>query len=141
LTPDPFGNLRDWGPVLETLEELAHNGRLDECQDGLVRILRYPGNWRLREKALEQIPRIARPSPPLMNQVLHIAADDNLYFEVRILAVRALGSLIAQHRRLSSPPPAKVEPPVTETLRRLRSVPQPPRFQQALDACLHELAP
>ena len=141
MTPDPFGNLRDWGPVLETLEELAHNGRLDECQDGLVRILRYPGNWRLREEALKHIPRIARPGLPLINQVLHIVADDNLYFEVRILAARALVSLIEQHRRLSAPTPTPDEPPVAETLRRLRSVPQPPRFEQALDDCMQELAP
>jgi len=141
LTPDPFGNLRDWGPVLQTLEELAHNGRLDECQDGLIRILRYPGNWRLREEALKHIPRIARPSRPLMQQVLHIVADDNIYFEVRILAARALASLIAQHWRLSPPGPAPDEPPVAETLRRLRSVPQPPRFEQALEDCKQELAP
>lgn len=141
MTPDPFGNLRDWGPVLETLEELAHNGRLDECQDGLVRILRYSGNWRLREEALKHLPRVARPDPPLIHQVLHIVADDNLYFEVRIMAARALVSLVARHRRWSAPTPTPDEPPVAETLRRLRSVPQPPRFEQALDDCMQELAP
>lgn len=139
MTPDPFGNLRDWGPVLETLEELAQSGRLDECQAGLVRILRYPGNWRLREEALKHIPGIARPDRPLMEQVLHLVADDNLYFEVRILAARAMVNLVAQHRRSSAPTPAPDEPPVAETLRRLRSVPQPPRFEQALDDCLHQL--
>lgn len=137
MTSDPFGNLRDWGPVLDTLEELARNGNLDKCQDGLVRILRYPGNWRLREEALKHIPRIASPTRALMEQVLHIVADDNLYFEVRILAARALVSLLERHRRRSSPQFTIEELPVAETLRRLTSVPQPPHFQQALEACLN----
>ena len=66
-------------------------------------------------------------------------ADDNLYFEVRILAARALVALIEQHRRLSSPQFTMDELPVAETLRRLSSVPQPRHFQQAVDACLNEL--
>ncbi len=140
MTADPFGNLRDWGPVLDTLEQLFQNGRLDDCQPGLIRILRYQGNWRLREEALKRVVRIARPGRPLIDQVMHIVADDNLYYEVRILGARALVALMAQYRRLSpAGVPVAEELPVAEKLRHLLDVPQPPFFSQALHTCLHGL--
>jgi len=76
MTQDPFGNLREWGPVLELLDELESNGKLAECQRGLVRILRYKGNWRLREEVLKRIGGIPSPSDELAGQVLTILSDD-----------------------------------------------------------------
>ncbi len=49
MKKDPFGNLADYQPVLELVHDLADKGELAECQPGLIRILRYKGNWRLRE--------------------------------------------------------------------------------------------
>ena len=39
---DVFGSLLDWGHVMEQIVDLKNAGKLDEHQDGLSRILRYP---------------------------------------------------------------------------------------------------
>ena len=87
---DDFGNLRDWGSVMDRLERLRDEAVLDEHQAGLARILRYRGNWRLREAALEAIQYVKEPSDELLARVLDIVADQGLYREVRVLAARAL---------------------------------------------------
>ncbi len=63
---DLFGSLRDWGPVLELVDDLADNGQLAKCQPGLIRILRYKGNWRLREEVLKRVGEIKTPSSELV---------------------------------------------------------------------------
>ena len=94
MKPDPFGNLTDWGQVLETLDKLADSGRLAECQPGLIRILRFKGNWRLREELLKRVGEIKTPSRELADQVLSILADDNVYYDARIIAGDALVSTV-----------------------------------------------
>jgi len=91
---DLFGSLRDWGPVLELVDDLADNGQLAKCQPGLIRILRYKGNWRLREEVLKRVGEIKTPSSELVFQVLSILADDNIYYDVRILASEALIQMV-----------------------------------------------
>ena len=140
MTQDPFGNLRDWGPVLDLLEELVNSGRLDDCQTGLIRILRYQGNWRLREEALKMVGRIAHPGEKLVAQVLRIVADDNIYYEARILASQALSALAPNWRRQAVPPAATDVQAAADKIRQLLSTPQPPFFHQALSHCLQALA-
>ena len=94
MKQDPFGNLTDWGPVLDTFEVLADNGRLAECQPGLIRILRFKGNWRLREEVLKRVGKIQTPSRELVLQVLAILSDDNTYYDARIIAGDALVQLL-----------------------------------------------
>lgn len=53
---DVFGDLRAWGRVLGQIAELRKAKKLDEHQEGLTRILRYPSNWRLREEVLDVRP-------------------------------------------------------------------------------------
>ena len=129
MKDDPFGNLRDWGPVLELLDELARNGQLEECQRGLVRILRYKGNWRLREEVLKRIGGISPPSNELVDQMLTIFADDNIYYDARILASNALIQLLNNsHGSLHK----EFIPELRKVLDKLSKVPQPPIYADAI---------
>ena len=129
MEQDPFGNLTDWGPVLDTLGELADSGRLAECQPGLIRILRFKGNWRLREEVLKRIGEIKAPSRELVLQVLAILADDNIYYDARIMAGDALVQL------LKNGPADSAEDLIAtarKLVQKLKSTPQPPIFDEAL---------
>lgn len=41
MNQDIFGDLREWGVVLERLNDLKQSQKLDDYQEGLTRILRY----------------------------------------------------------------------------------------------------
>ena len=130
MKQDPFGNLTDWGPVLDTFDELADSGRLAECQPGLIRILRFKGNWRLREEVLKRVGEIQTPSREMVLQVLAILADDNTYYDARIIAGDALVQLLKNgpadsHEELTTAAKKLVD--------KLKSTPQPPFFDEALD--------
>jgi len=129
MTDDPFGNLRDWGPVLELLDELANSGKLAECQRGLVRILRYKGNWRLREEVLKRIGGISSPSNELVGQALTIFADDNIYYDARILASDALIKLLKNSQGSLH---QEVIPEIRKVIEKLSKLPQPPFYDNAI---------
>ena len=129
MKEDPFGNLREWGSVLEIFDRLSENGELTECQSGLIRILRYKGNWRLREVVLKCLGDIQTPSKELLLQVLTILSDDNIYYDARILAGDGLAVLLKNARDDFS---AKIVHNVIKTVEKLRSTPQPPFFEKAL---------
>lgn len=129
MQEDPFGNLTDWGSVLDLLEELGRNGGLAECQSGLVRILRYKGNWRLREEVLKRVGGISNPCAELIVQVVSILADDNIYYDARILASEALIQLMKNARGGF---PCDINLGVRKIAEKLRSTPQPPFFDAAL---------
>lgn len=134
---DPFGNLTDWGLVVDTLEDLANNGDLSQCQSGLVRILRYKGNWRLREEALKRIGEIQAPSDELVEQMLAILDDDNLYYDVRIIAGNSLVQL------LKRPQGGRADDRIKKAKKiigKLKSSPQPPFFEKAINRLHSELA-
>ncbi len=71
-------------------------------QRGLVRILRYKGNWLLREEVLKRIGGIPSPSDELAGQVLTILSDDNIYYEARVIASNALIGLLKNNQRLKT---------------------------------------
>lgn len=129
MTQDPFGNLGDWGPVLELIEDLADNGRLAECQPGLIRILRYKGNWRLREEVLKRIGEIQTPSEALISQALSIIADDNIYYDARILASDALIQLLKHTQGGFN---GEVNSRAQKIAKKLVRTPQPPFFDSAI---------
>ena len=132
MSGDPFGNLCDWGTVIETLDSLAANGQLAKCQDGVVRVLRFRGNWRLREEALKRIGGIAAPSAELVRQVNEIIHDDNLYYEVRILAANVL----VQFMKRNSFVGIDFLDELKSRMEELIAVPQPPYFMDSLKLCL-----
>ena len=129
MTHDPFGNLRDWGSVIDLLEELSGSGQLAKCQSGLVRILRYKGNWRLREEVLKRAGDIASPSDELVGQVITILDDDNVYYDARILASDALRKLLKNQK---SDLNRQFRDDVGSVVRKLTHTPQPPFFGEAL---------
>jgi hypothetical protein len=129
MRSDPFGNLRDWGPVLEQIHQLADEGNLGECQPGLIRILRYRDNWRLREEVLSRIGTIDNPDESMLNSILNTIADERLYFEARILACQAMEELM---KKSSTRLNTASQTDIVKTLKALCSTVQPPYFEQAL---------
>lgn len=85
-----FGNLDEWGRVLERLAELTRSGEIEQHQEDLAMLLRYPDNWRLREAALERVSAIRTPTNALIHEICRIMLNDRLYFHVRVLAAEAL---------------------------------------------------
>ena len=129
MQPDPFGNLKDWGPVLERIYKLADDGNLQECQPGLTRILRYRDNWKLREETLSRIGRINSPDDALVRQVLNISADENLYYEVRILACETMMEFLKNGANAFE---TEVKKEMRQTVENLLSSQHPPIFEQEL---------
>lgn len=135
MKQDPFGNLSDWGTVLDIFEEMAANGDLSECQPGLIRILRYKGNWRLREAVLNRVGEIQTPSDDLVHQVLAILDDDNIYYDARILAGNALSQLL---KNIPDDDGGDIRPKARKVLAKLKSTPQPPFFADTINRVFPE---
>ena len=136
MNHDPFGNLTDWGTVVEILDELTDNGKLAECQLGLIRILKYKGNWRLREEVLKRVGEIQTPSDELVYQVLSILADDNIYYDARILASDALIQIL---KNVQDGFDGEINMSARKVTERLRTTPQPPIFDNALKKLYSEI--
>jgi hypothetical protein len=137
MANDPFGNLNDWGPILETIEELAANGRLADHQTGLTRILRYKGNWRLREEVLKRVAAIETPSKELAFEVLALMADDNIYYDARILAGSALLPLLDNQGAAFR---NELHAAARKVVQKITSTPQPPFFEKAVEKVGQRLA-
>jgi hypothetical protein len=130
MSQDPFGNLEDWGRVLSTLKELTDQGRLDEAQDGITRLVRYRDNWRLRESALVAALILA------IGQVLE---DQGGFVDARILAARALGDLVGRQPRGTATPQTSTKA-LRALLRRQLESPEAPVLTRAIEAALQKLA-
>lgn len=89
-----FENLEEWGAALDRLEEWKKKRRLNEHQGEIVRLLRYRGNWQLREKAIEYARDIDQPVNELLMSLKGILTADDIYLEARVMAAAALGHLI-----------------------------------------------
>lgn len=139
MDKDPFGNLMEWGVVLDQLNDLELTGKLADCQAGLIRILRFKGNWRLREIVLKSVTKIETPKTELLAEVLNIIMDDNIYYEARILACEALQQTIKHCRSLQKDHEVLARVPIADKLNLLIKTPQPPIFFNAIDNCLKNL--
>lgn len=137
MKEDPFGNLTDWGPVLDLFDNLADNGKLADCQPGLVRILRYKGNWRLREEVLRRVGEIQTPSDELIFQVVEILGDDNIYYDARILAGEALIQLLKSIHEDGFC--VEINKEIQRVVDKLRRTPQPPFFETTLKSLYAEV--
>lgn len=133
---DPFGSLNDWGTVLVLLEALAENDQLEDCQPGLIRVLQYKGNWQLREEVLKRVGEIQSPTDKLVFQVLSIMGDDNIYYDVRILATEALIPLL---KRVQDNSRGEINREAQKVVQKLKSTPQPPFLNDALDRLCSEV--
>ena len=133
---DGFGNLEEWERVLNHLEQLTRNGALDAHQDGLVLLLRYPDNWRLREAALEAVRDVKQPTEALVSEVLQIMANEQLYYEARVLAAEALAKLMPAARSSATGRNRPLEVQVIEQMHALLDSPHPPVLHQAVQRAL-----
>src|SRR5512136_906684 len=133
MQSDIFGNLMEWGDVLEKLEGLRNSRTLDEHQAGLVRILRYPRNWRLREAALRVIREINQPSQELLKETLSIALNEEVYLEARTMAVDALADLMIKDRRIRSKNEITTRSRVLEKMESLMGETQSPLLRERIE--------
>lgn len=136
MSSDIFGNLREWDSVPDTLMNLVRSRSLAEHEDGLIRILRYRQNWRLREMVLHVLGQIEKPSQRLLQAVLDLLADDTLYYQVRVLAAETFAKL-AEHRFSCDDLSVDVE--VQDMVNRLEALhdrPQEPVLRSAMERCL-----
>lgn len=133
---DPFGNLEEWGFVMDLLADLKSARCLTECQRGLIRILRFKGNWRLREEVLKQLDQIETPVEELIDEVCNIALDENSYYEVRILASTALARLVHSRRELAGSQICPKTESIVERLEAAMTDAHPPVIRHALGHCL-----
>ncbi len=133
MKQDPFGNLKEWGAVLDLLSQLDQKGVLGECQRGMIRILRYKENWRLREEVLKRSATLENPSQNLVQQIMAMIVDETIYYEARVLALHALARLAAEGR---IPSATAGRMGWTLALQRLLAAHQPPLLANALADCL-----
>lgn len=135
MTDDPFGDLRNWGAVLNRLEQLSDQKGLDAVQPGLVRLIRYRSNWQLRERALLCAREVANPSCDLLSAVLDLAVHRGVYLDARILAVNALAVLFAKQAAAHSP----LRRRVIDELGRQLLEPEAPVFRLAVGRALEKI--
>jgi hypothetical protein len=131
---DIFGDLRGWGQVLRQIEQLKSAGRLDEHQEGLIRVLRYRYNCQLRQAALRAAPDIRRPSQDLLDVLLQIVTDEYCDLETRILACDAVRHSISRHRDQGGG--GDFESKAAQRAKEILRVPQPPVLREAVDQWL-----
>lgn len=122
-----FGNLEDWGQIIDRIEALKRSGRLDNVQAQLLHILRYKDNWRLRESVLMSIKQLENPCDEVLAETAKIMMDDNVYLDARILAASALGNLIQKSRK------DEMKEKIIAQMKQLTDTIQPPILHEAIE--------
>ena len=135
MDKDIFGNLTDWGTVLDQIEALKQSQSLDGYQSGLMRILRYKDNWKLRETVLSCLKELRHPGEAIMDEVWGIMMDETGYFDQRILAADCLSHLAGNHQLTNPTYLAKA----IDGMRKLLDSPLPPVFHKAIENALCRL--
>jgi len=131
-----FGNLNDWGLVLEQLEKLSQSRELGNYQDELIRLLRFDQNWRLREAAIESLPFVANPGLDIAREVTSLITRKDLYYDVRILATQGLEKLvptIVENKAFDNDILKQFIQKIVAEMDDLLASPEPPKFHDALE--------
>lgn len=139
MRQDLFGNLEDWGHVLEQLAEFTRNGEIERHQDNLIVLLRYPDNWRLREAALESVPAIRHPMAALVREICKIMLNDGLDFQVRMLAAEALSAVLDRLGDRTQDDPAGIRREIREQMHALLASQDVPVLHQAVRRILPKI--
>ncbi len=137
-----FGNLTDWGIVLEKLEKLSESRELGNYQDELIRLLRFDQNWRLREAAIESLPFVDNPGLNLAREIISLIKRKDLYYDVRILATDGLEKLtitIINNRAFDKDILKQFVHAIIEDLDALLASPEPPKFHDALQNSMNQI--
>jgi len=104
-------------------------------QQGLVRILRYPRIWQIREAALKALVYVERPTEETLQAVLRILLDTSAYRDLRILAAHSLG-LLAQKYTPDSKTQTSLLQEIRDRLKPLSEEPEAPVLQRAVRRAL-----
>ena len=137
-----FGNLNDWGIVLEKLEKLSQTRELDDYQDELIRLLRFDQNWRLREAAIESLSLIKNPGLNLAREVNALIKRKDLYYDVRILATDGLEKLattIVGNKAFDKDILKQFIRGIVKDMDDLLASPEPPKFHDALQNSMSQV--
>ncbi len=137
-----FGNLNDWGRVLDTLEKLSESKELDNCQDELIRLLRFDQNWRLREAAIESLHFVENPGLNLAREVNALTKRKDLYYDVRILATDGLEKLttkIIKTKAFDKDLLKQFVRSIINDMDDLLASPEPPKFHDALQNSMNQI--
>lgn len=137
---DSFANFQEWERVLETLKKIKQKDELHKHQSDLIRMLKFKGNWRVREGALDAVLQITQPTSDLVSEILQIVMDDNLYYEARVMACNALKKFADHYRYNSKGHNTLSRLAVSKRLKALNAVPQPPMLSHAVTKCLNTIA-
>lgn len=137
MANDIFGDLQNWMRVLDRMEQLANEGSLDQHQQGLARVARYPFNWRLRQAALRTIALLKEPSEEVIDVVLRILSNEHGDLEIRILAGDALAQIMSHGGTgwLSEKTRCRIEQIILDIL----ETTQPPVLHQAAQIWMAQL--
>ena len=136
MNSDIFGNLREWENIPSQIAALAKDGKLNEHQGGLVRILRYKENWRLRELVLKSVRNLTIPSNELIMEILNILENEEIYWEMRLLAVDAIQDLLTRKDTVYEGDRCNVTRSISERIQSLVNSAGPPILQDSLRNCL-----
>jgi len=137
-----FGNLTDWGIVLDKLKKLSDSRELDNYQDELIRLLRFDQNWRLREAAIESLHNIDNPNLNLAREVISLINRKDLYYDARILATDSLGKLtttIVNNRAFDKDILKQFVMEIIKNIEALLASPEPPIFHDALQNSMNQI--
>jgi len=129
---DTFGNLLDWGQVLESLENLKRGKKLDDHQAGLARILRYGQNWRLLEAVLEHGKEVVAPSGEFLKAICDVMNNRGIYVDARVLAVQTLETLVPRMTGDRKGDGGVSRNSVIQAMKALQKSVEPPKFQEAI---------
>lgn len=136
MTGDIFGNLREWADVPDQLAQLTQSGTLDGHQEGLMRLLRYRHNWRVRDIALGAVQYLKSPTDRLLLEVLAIVMDEGLYCEVRMLAAKSLAVVLSKIATPFSSDGRVIRCQIIQKMNTLLGSPQGPVMDGVLRECL-----
>ncbi len=132
-----FGNLNDWGIVLDKLEKLSENRELGNYQGEIIRLLRFDQNWRLREAAIESLAFVENPGLDLARELPLLIRRKDIYYDVRILATDSLEKLVAimvSNKTVDKDILKQFIFDITKDLDALLASPEPPKFHDALQS-------
>jgi len=133
---DRFEDLQEWGQCLDRLAEIDRSGTIDQHQEGLVRLLRYPYNWQLRQAALESARNLESPTTEVIEEVFRIASHGDGPLDERLLALGTMSCLAERARAGVGESSGKVLAAIVERTEAMLAEPCAPILQQAMRGCL-----
>ncbi|OPY82056.1 MAG: hypothetical protein A4E65_00984 [Syntrophorhabdus sp. PtaU1.Bin153] len=127
---------RDWRISLDKLLELKNASVLDEHQRYLCGILRYGGDWRIKERALEYAADIQKPTDDLLEDICAVMTNRNTSINLRILAADALRVLVPRKMRRTMAYPVFRGTSVLRVMKDMLKAPEVPALREAITNAL-----